>query len=240
MPTNLAYPIRLSAQLDPPLSRWLWLVKWLLAIPHYFVLAFLWLAFAITTVFAFFAILFTGHYPRSLFDFNVGVLRWNWRVAYYAYGALGTDRYPPFSLAQLPDYPAQLEIDYPPQLSRGLVLIKWWLLAIPHYLVLGLFLGGLRYTEELDRDSGNNSPGLIGILVLIAGLSLLINNSYPARLFDFVLGLNRWVLRVLGYAALMTDRYPPFALDQGGAEPELAASAQHRIAPPPSEPPSAP
>lgn len=215
-----AYPARIDARLDSGLSRWLWLVKWLLVIPHYIVLLFLWIAFDVLTLVAFFAILFSGRYPRSIFSFNVGVLRWSWRVTYYAYGALGTDRYPPFTLADVPDYPARLDIAHPEHLSRGLVLVKWWLLAIPHYLVVGVLLGGGTWAVSQDNTPlWQGSIGLIGLLVLIAAVALAVTGRYPRSLFDLVLGLNRWVLRVAAYVTLMTDAYPPFRLDMGGDDP---------------------
>jgi hypothetical protein len=217
MASQATYPLRMEAELDTGLSRWLWLVKWLLSIPHFIVLAFLWIAYLVLTIVAFFAILFTGRYPRSIFDFNVGVLRWTWRVSYYAYGALGTDRYPPFTLEDRDDYPAHLEMAYPGRLSRGLVLVKWWLLAIPHYIVVGILIGGT--TWYTAGHWGLPFAGLIGILVVVAGVILAFTGQYPRSLFDLILGLNRWVLRVAGYTGLMTDQYPPFRLDMGGSEP---------------------
>lgn len=132
------YPARLYGEIDPNLSRWMWLVKWFLAIPHYIVLFFLWIAFFVTTVIAGIVILFTGRYPRGLFEFNVGVVRWSWRVTFYATHALGTDRYPPFTLERT-DYPADFSVDYPRELSRWLVLVKWWLLVLPQALVVTAF-----------------------------------------------------------------------------------------------------
>ena len=202
MATAPGYPVSVEGELSPELSRWLWLVKWFLAIPHYIVLVFLWIAVIILTVIAFFAILFTGRYPRGIFDFNVGVLRWTWRVGYYTYSALGTDRYPPFSL-EAGDYPASLEVEYPERLSRGLVLIKW-LLAFPHYLVLGFLQGGL----------GMHYGGLNGLLVLIAAVVLLFVGRYPRDIFELVLGINRWGFRVAAYALLMRDEYPPFRMSR--------------------------
>ena len=219
------YPVRIEGQLDTGLSRWLWLVKWILAIPHYIVLALLWLTLFVLTIVAFFAILFTGRYPRGIFDFNVGVLRWTWRVAFYSYGALGTDRYPPFTLDDVPDYPARLEVAYPERLSRGLVLVKWWLLAIPQYIVTGIFLGGGSYAAAQVEDwfwGIGFETGLIGVLVLFAGVALLFTTRYPGGLFDLAVGLDRWVARVAAYVLLMRDEYPPFRLDQGGADPASA------------------
>ena len=91
------YPVLLEVDYDENLSRWLIFVKWLLAIPHYFVLTFLLLAAYVAVFIAFFAILFTGRYPRSLFDFVVGTARWTTRVQAYSQWLM-TDRYPPFSL----------------------------------------------------------------------------------------------------------------------------------------------
>ncbi len=232
------YPVRVDASLDPSLSRGLWLVKWLLLIPHVVVLFFLWAAFGVVTVIAFFAILFTGRYPRSLFDFNVGVMRWSWRVHYYGYWALGTDRYPPFALSEVPDYPAHLQVDYPERLSRGLIFVKW-LLALPHYLVVAIFVGGGVWlgTRGSDTDStwDNGSTAgvsLVGLLVLISAIVLLFTGRYPKPIYDFVVGMDRWALRVGPYVALMTDRYPPFRLDTGGTDPAWVPPGP----PPPSSP----
>ncbi len=228
---QLGYPLRIEGTIDQPLSRGLWLVKWLLAIPHFVILAFLWIALLVTSVIALFAIVFTGRYPRGLFDFNVGVLRWSWRVGFYSYSALGTDRYPPFTLEDVSDYPARLDVDYPQELSRGLALVKWWLLAIPHYLIVAVFMDGGLALWSGHEEYGAISFGLITLMVLIAGVALLFTARYPRTIYDFVLGMNRWVFRVAAYCLLMTDSYPPFRLDMGGQEPPVGAPATGAIPP---------
>ncbi|MSQ11225.1 MAG: DUF4389 domain-containing protein [Dehalococcoidia bacterium] len=200
--TTASYPVNIQGTLQVPLSRWLFLLKWLLLIPHFIVLALLFVAFAVSVLITLFAVLFTGKYPCGLFDFNVGVLRWSWRVSFYSYSALGTDKYPPFSLAA-GGYPADLSVEYPQQLNRWLVLVKW-LLAIPHFLIVGFFQGGggIRYFDG----------GLVSLLVLVAAVINLSTGKYPKEIFELLMGLNRWSLRVMAYAALMTDAYPPFRL----------------------------
>jgi Domain of unknown function (DUF4389) len=223
-------PVELTARLDLPVSRWRWLVKWFLAIPHFVILVFLWLAFCVLTLVAGFSILFTGRYPRSIFEFNVGVMRWSWRVSYYASnGGLGTDRYPPFTLEDDRTYPARLNIAYPERLSRGLVLVKWWLLAIPHYLIVGLLVGGtargLSGNSDRFRFDTAGGGGLLGLLVVVTGFILLFTSRYPRALFDLIVGFNRWIYRVVAYAALMTDTYPPFRLDHGPSPSDSGTAA---------------
>ena len=210
-------PLRLYGHPDPGVSRGLWLVKWLLVIPHLLVMGLLWFGLVVVTIASFFAILFTGRYPRALFAYTVGVLRWNWRVGFYAYSALGTDRYPPFSLAPA-DYPAGLDVAYPDHLSRGLVLVKWWLLAIPHLMIVGILTGGGAAAGNASASGGWNIS-LLGLLVLIVAIGLLFTGRYLPGLFDLIVGLNRWVYRVGSYVLLLRDEYPPFRLDQGPDEP---------------------
>jgi len=206
-----SYPVSIRGELTEPPARGWWLLKWLLALPHYIILFFLWIAFVVVTIIAFFAILFTAKYPRGLFNFNVGVLRWTWRVGFYSYEALGTDKYPPFTLESVADYPADLEVEYPERLSRGLVLVKWWLLAIPHYIVVSVFAGG--WSWEWDKWSvGGEGAGLIFVLAIFAAVVVLFTAKYPESIFKLVVGMNRWSYRVVAYVALMTDQYPPFRL----------------------------
>ena len=188
---EVPYPLAFKGELDEPLSQLLWSVKVFLLVPHFVVLLFLFLGFALAWAISLFAILFTGRYPRRLFDFNLGVLRWTWRVWFYGLGAGATDRYPPFTLKAV-DYPADLGMPYPEKLSRGLVLIKWWLLALPQYMVVCI-LGFMIFM-------------ITGTIQLV----VFLTERYPGDVFDFILDMNRWVYRVAVYAALMTDRYPPF------------------------------
>jgi hypothetical protein len=204
-----AYPVNIKAELSKPPSRALWLVKWLLLFPHYIVLAFLWVAYVVVGFIAFWAILFTARFPKKLFAFNVGVLRWTWRVGFYGYWILGTDDYPPFSLKPSEEFPADLEIEYPEKLSRGLPFVKW-LLAVPHYMVLSPLMGWGTW----QAADAKNAPfiGLIFVLAIIIAVVLLFTKKYSKDIFKINTGIVRWSFRVLAYVGLMTDEYPPFVL----------------------------
>ena len=107
-------------------------------------------------------------------------------------------------------------------MSRGLVLVKWWLLALPHYLILSVKVGGGLWlsTGSTDvSDAGWGAGGLVGLFVLIAAVAVLFTGRHPGSLYGLILGMDRWSLRVTACAALITDVYPPFRLDLGGTEP---------------------
>ena len=185
------YPLRFDIAYPEQLSRWLIFVKWLLAIPHFLILYALGSVANVITFIAFFAILFTGRYPRGLFDFVVNIYRWQENV--FAYYALFRDEYPPFSW-EAGKFPVTFEVDYPESLSRWLIFVKW-LLAIPHIIVL-LFL----YIVAL-------------VVWVIVWFAILFTGRFPRGLFDFLVGVSRWSLRVNAYALLLLrDDYPPFSL----------------------------
>ena len=190
-----------------PLSRGLWLVKWLLLIPHFVVLAVLWVAFSVVTFIAFFAILFTGRYPRALFDFNVGVLRWTWRVGYYGYSALGTDRYPPFRLGHAADYPATLEVAYPARLSPRAGAGEVVAAGHPplHGARVVLVGGGWAAGSRTRRRGLRRAPRHARV---VRRGRAAVRRPLPAGMFDLVMGINRWVYRVITYVGLMTRRVP--------------------------------
>jgi len=202
-----AYPIEIRGDLDPSINRWLFLVKWVLIIPHLVVLVILGIAVVFSWLFSLVAIVFTGKYPEEFFKFNVGVLRWLWRVGFYSYQALGTDRYPPFSLQPDPTYPADLAVQYPASLQKGRTFLQWWILAIPHYLVLVIFQGGVGY----------RFGGLQALFLIYAAIANLFKGRYPSDVFDLIMGINHWVYRVAGYVLLFTNEYPPFRLGPGSA-----------------------
>ena len=184
------YPLVFDVEYPERLSRWLIFVKWLLAIPHLIILYALMAVAEIIAVIAWFAILFTGRYPKGMFDFVVGIFRWQHNLT--AYIALLRDDYPPFSLSA-GQYPVTYDVEYPERLSRLLIFFKW-LLVIPNLIVLALV--GIAYYVTL----------------IIAWFAILFTGRYPEGLFRFAVGTIRWSARVNAYIWLLRDEYPPFGL----------------------------
>ncbi|HWS35818.1 MAG TPA: DUF4389 domain-containing protein [Actinoplanes sp.] len=229
------YPLQVDAHRDEALSRWLWLVKWLLLVPHYLALLVLWPGLVVLTLVAYLCVLVTGRYPAAIRAYNLGVLRWTWRVGYYGYQALGTDTYPPFTLADVPDYPARLTLAPAEPLPRWLPLVAW-LFAVPHMIILGV-LNGAAGRVGGNGDSVTSGPLSVTVaLLLIAAVALLITGRYPRGLYDVLIGVARWNLRVAAYLCLLTPRFPPLRLDQGETEPNPLPH-DHVAAPPGPVPP---
>ncbi len=185
------YPLTYDVEYPEGLSRWLIFVKWLLAIPHIVILYLLGIASSLVTFIAFFAILFTKRYPQGLFDFVVNVNRWNANVTAYIF--LLRDEYPPFSWDS-GLYPVTYDMRYPEELSRWLIFVKW-LLIIPHIVILTFLVIGM-------------------MLAMVAvWLAILFTARFPESLFRFVVGVNRWQLRMNAYTNFMCDEYPPFSME---------------------------
>jgi len=185
-----SHPLRFDVEYPGELSRWLIFVKWLLAIPHFIILYLLSIATGVVTFIAFFAILFTKQYPRSLFDFVVNANRWSANVTAYIF--LLRDEYPPFSW-DAGTYPVVYDVDYPAGLSRWLIFVKW-LLVIPNLIVLlFVYIGAM-------------------LALWVAWFAILFTKRYPQGLFKFVVGALRWTQRVNAYTNLLRDEYPPFSM----------------------------
>ena len=182
-----------DAERQAEYHRFLPLVKWLLAIPHYIALIFVGIAALFALIGAFFAVLFTGNWPRGLFDFIAGTLRWGYRVS--AYVLLLTDEYPPFSLAEEPDYPVQIRIDYPEHIDNWRPLVHW-LLVIPYLFVAGVLVW------------------VAGIVSFIAIFVILFTKELSEGMFNLIAIPMRWQLRGHAYAYWMVDRYPPFSWEE--------------------------
>lgn len=187
-----AFPMQLDVGYQQEYSRWLPLVKWLLAIPHWFVLTFIGIGVFFAVVAAWFVVLFTGRYPRGIFNFVVGTMRWSLRVV--AYVALLVDRYPPFSLADDPDYPVRFNVDYPPdgKIARWRIFFAW-VPVIPQLIIASFALFAAYFG------------------VVAAFFTILFTKRIPRGLFDFIVNTGRYQNRANIYAYWLTERYPGFA-----------------------------
>ncbi len=165
-----------------------------IVIPHYFLLFFLMFASIFVVFVSWWAVLFTGQYPRKLFDFIVRVYRWEARVE--ARTIHLADGYPAFGLKQT-DSSVQLEIPYPEKLSRGHLIVRtlfgWLYCLIPHGIVL-MFRSIATF-----------------VLVILAWWVVLFTGNYPKKWHEFNVGTLRWNLRVNAYIIFLSDTYPPFS-----------------------------
>ncbi len=176
------------------LNRITTLLRGLTVIPHVIVLGVLFMAELVVAFIAWFAVLFTGRYPRGMWEFSLGVLRYTARLSAYYY--LLRDEFPPFGSGG--EYPVQYELAYPESMSRLTTFFRG-LLIIPHHIIVSV-LGAV-----------------LGVVALIAWFAILFTGQYPRGLFIFAVGVIRWQQRVLAYQLYLTDAYPPFSMDPGPA-----------------------
>ena len=171
---------------------------WLyILIPHYFLLMFVGLWGVILQFVAFWVILFTGRYPQSMFEFQVGLLKWSIRLSARMFNV--SDGYPAFGIKSTDEY-TDLVVPYPEKVSRGLMLLRLFFgifyVYLPHMFIL--------YFRAV----------FVGILTFLAWWVVLFTAKYPDFMFDWVTGQIRWIMRVSLYMMYMTDTYPPFTGDE--------------------------
>ena len=206
MQGNSSYPVRLEADYPESSSRILALLgvllifpKALLLLPHMIILVVLEIVNFVVVFIGYLAVLLTGRYPQGLFNFVLGVGRWNYRVDGWLYGF--TDRYPPFSLGAEENHPIRLTASYPESSSRLLALlgllffIPKVVLLLPHLIIL-YFLG----TVSL-------------VVVYLAFWAILFTGKYPRGLFNFAVGIERWRVRTDAWVLGLADSYPPLSLE---------------------------
>jgi hypothetical protein len=188
-PPSPVYPVRVEITYPEELNRWLPLVKWLLAIPHFIVLLFVAIGAFFVAIWAFFAVLFTGRWPRGAFDYMVGTYRWATRVLAYVH--LMTDAYPPFEMGDDELYPVRVLVEYPEHVANWRPLVQW-LLAWPY-----LFVASILYS-------------LTAVLAFVAFFTILFTKRIPRGLFELMVPGLRWNMRGNAYAYFLSDRYPPW------------------------------
>ncbi len=186
------YPVSASAELQQSYVRFLPLVKWLLLVPHYFALFFLAIGAAIVGFISFFAVLFTGSYPRGMWDYMVGFYLWTLRVT--AYLLLMTDRYPPFSLSRTEDDNVFLMAEYPSSVERWRPFVAW-LLIIPYLIVASLILA------------------VAQVCSILAFFTIIFTKRIPEGIFDIMRVALNWQMRANLYSYWLSTKYPPFSWD---------------------------
>jgi hypothetical protein len=171
---------------------------WLyILIPHGFVLMFVSLWGAILQFVAFWVVLFTGRYPQSMFEFQVGLMKWSVRVTSRMFNV--SDGYPAFGIKSSDEH-TDLVVPYPEKVSRGLTLLRLFFGIFYVYLPHGFIL----YFRAI----------FVGILVFVAWWAVLFTAKYPTMMHEWVVGQVRWQIRVNLYMKFMTDTYPPFTGDE--------------------------
>ena len=185
------HPVAFDVEYPEHLSRLTTFFRLILAIPQLIVVYLLTIPLYILTFIAWFAILFTGRYPKTFFEFNTGITRWLSNVG--AYTALLRDEYPPFSM-DAGAYPLTLDIPYPERQSRFRLFVRF-ITIIPNYIVFYFVQIAFFFTT------------------FIAWWAILFTGQYPRGLHTFAVGVHRWQHRQFAYLVLLRDEYPPYSIN---------------------------